>query len=75
MVLGSGSVPEVVNGKILKRASHFLRELSNDNQYCKGSLPQLTEFINSHALTCDNSDFFWNMVEFWLNINLDSLTP
>jgi hypothetical protein len=63
----------VVNVRILKQCSVFLKELTNDNAYARDLL---TAELDSHILeekiaaTADNIDFYWNLVEFHFNVVL-----
>ena len=61
----------ILNPRILKQMSIFLRELSNDNQYVKNlSLETFVPIVESAEIltvTPDNVDFYWNLLEFHFN--------
>ena len=63
----------VINVRILKQCSVFLKELTNDNAYAKDLLTaELDSYILEEKITAtaDNIDFYWNLVEFHFNIVL-----
>ena len=61
----------ILNPRILKQMSIFLRELSNDNHYVKNlSLEAFVPIVESTEIltvTPDNIDFYWNLLEFHFN--------
>ena len=63
---------DILNARIFKQISVFLRELSNDNEYVKAL--NVESFIpiveNSELLTVnpENVDFYWNLLEFHFNV-------
>ena len=63
---------DVLNGRILKQVSTFLRELSNDNEYVKGlQMDQFSPIIEDESIlpvTPENVDFYWNLLEFHFNV-------
>ena len=63
---------ELLNGRILKQMSIFLRELSNDNQYVKGldltTFSAIVESPDVFTVTEENVDFYWNLLEFHFNV-------
>ena len=52
--------------------STFLRELSNDNQFVKDlsmeTFSPIVESADVLAITPDNVDFYWNLLEFHFNV-------
>ena len=63
---------DLLNARIFKQMSIFLRELSNDNEYAKGlSLETFAPIVeNPELLACnaENLDFYMNLVEFHFNV-------
>ena len=58
---------------VFRSASAFLKELSNDNKYAAGLWsPQLQHFVQAFPVSPENVDFFWSVVEFWLNVTYES---
>ena len=63
----------LLNIRIFKQVSVFLRELSNDNEYVKSfdlasGFAQIVEDPNQLPITVENVDFFWNCLEFHFNV-------
>ena len=65
---------DVLNIRIFKQISVFLRELSNDNEFIKnldmsefGQVVENEEFL---PVTEDNVDFVWNLLEFHFNVTI-----
>ena len=68
------SFQTIVNTKIFKQCSAFLKELTNDNQYA-GVLfsHEFDAFMmgvspTSIPMTSDNIDFYWSMLELHFNV-------
>jgi len=53
-----------VNGKILKRASEFMKELSNDNRWVKleGGGEAVIKFVQGFEINIENCEFYWNVM-------------
>lgn len=53
-----------------------MKELSNDNPHCYKELltEELNLFVRNFMMNEDNCDFYWCVVEFWLNLVLESKT-
>lgn len=63
----------ILTVRIFRRASLFLKELSNDNAFTRNILSQeLTTFIQTSVVTLENVDFYWNIMELWLNLSLEA---
>ena len=63
----------ILTVRIFRRASLFLKELSNDNAFTRNLLSQeLTTFIQISVVTLENVDFYWNILELWLNLSLEA---
>lgn len=66
---------DILNARILKQMSVFLRELSNDNSYVKAlSLENFSELVeNADVFTVndENVDFYWNLLEFHFNVTME----
>ena len=62
---------DLLNIRIFKQVSIFLRELSNDNQFIKSldftDFNQIVENEEILPITPDNVDFAWNLVEIHFN--------
>jgi len=73
LIVQSDQFAPILNPRIFRRASIFLKELSNDNHYtqCLYS-EELTTFIGAFVINKENIDFYWSVVEFWLNVSLES---
>lgn len=65
---------DVLNIRIFKQISVFLRELSNDNEYMKSvDLSAFAPIVENEEIlpvTPDNVDFFWNLFEFHFNVTV-----
>jgi len=57
---------------VFKQASLFLKELSNDNTYIKCLHSEdLDKALVGFAPTEHNSDFYWNIYEFYFNVVME----
>ena len=65
----------IINARILKQMSVFLRELSNDNSFVKAleldSFAPIVENAEVFTVTPDNVDFYWNLLEFHFNCAME----
>ena len=65
---------DVLNIRIFKRISVFLRELSNDNEFMKNlDMSEFGQIVENEELlpvTEDNVDFVWNLLEFHFNVTI-----
>lgn len=74
LVLNGPSFASVVNSKIFRQCSTFLKELTNDNPYASSLFSaELDSFMlgtspTSISPTADNIDFYWNLLELHFNI-------
>ena len=60
-----GSILTIKN---FRQLSIFLRELSNDNEYCKSLLSdEFDAFLKAFPVNEENADFYWNLLEFHFN--------
>ena len=63
---------DVLNGRIMKQVSTFLRELSNDNEYIKGlNIEDFSPIVEDESVlpvNPENVDFYWNLLEFHFNV-------
>ena len=72
LVLNCEMFAPLLTIRIFRRASLFLKELSNDNPHTRSLLSQeLTTCVQSYVLNAENVDFYWNVLEFWLNLLLE----
>jgi hypothetical protein len=66
----------VVNAKIFRQCSIFLKELTNDNTFSKVLFSDefdqfmLGKLPSSLQVTQENVDFYWNLLELHFNIVL-----
>ena len=62
---------DILNARIFKQISVFLRELSNDNEYVKAlnvkSFLPIVENPEILTVNPENVDFYWNLLEFHFN--------
>ena len=73
LVLECDSFAPLMTIGIFRSASAFLKELSNDNKYTAGLWsPHLQQFVQAFPVSPENVDFFWSVVEFWLNVTYES---
>ena len=66
----------ILNVRIFKQISTFLRELSNDNQYIKSlnlaeNFAPIVENPELLTITAENVDFYWNLLEFHFNVVIE----
>ena len=66
----------ILNVRIFKQISTFLRELSNDNQYIKSlnlaeNFAPIVENPELLTITTENVDFYWNLLEFHFNVIIE----
>jgi hypothetical protein len=74
LVTNGPSFQSIVNAKIFKQCSAFLKELTNDNQYAGVLFSKdfdafmLGTSPTSIPMTADNVDFYWSMLELHFNV-------
>ena len=76
LVQNCQSFSDILNVRIFKQVSIFLRELSNDNEYIKAlPLDEISVLVEGTAeagaalqVTEENVDFYWNLVELHFNV-------
>lgn len=73
LILQCDQFASLLNVRIFRRASSFLKELSNDNQYCAQLYSsELSTFVANFSINIENVDFYWCVLEFWLNTAVES---
>ena len=59
----------ILNARIFKQIAIFLREMSNDNTHAKDLYSEeLNNFMNKLTNNAETIDFYWNLLQFHMNV-------